>query len=117
LAVDRVGGPVGVAPDSVVDVPDRRVAPGGLAHLVAQPDEPGQRAQEPPPVRVGGHELAGLRMCVEPAEPDALSAGAGFHHHLAGELGRDRSEGVQVGRLVAATEEVVVGHHQVQGDR
>ena len=72
--------------------------------------------QEVAAAGVHGHQLAGVRVGVEATQPDGLLAGAGAGHELAGQLGRDRAEAVEVGRLVAGAEEGAVGHHQAQRD-
>ncbi len=53
----------------VVDVPDRRPAPEGAAHLVAHDHEPAQPSREDPPPRLHRHQLAGLGRDEQPAQP------------------------------------------------
>src|SRR4051794_17185722 len=82
--------------DRMVQMPHGSVTPGRAAHLVAEPDEPSQRATEEPGSRVGSDQLPGARVAEEPPQPDALAPAARTGHELTPQLGRYRAEAVQV---------------------
>ena len=100
----------------VVEVPDRGVAPGGAAELVAEPDQLGQRLGEPAGAGVGGDQVAGGRRDVESAQLGQRVL-ARAEDELAGELGGDRAVPVEMGGFVSGAEQDVVGDHDVRGHR
>ena len=53
----------------VVGVHDRRLAPRGGAHVVAQHEHPAQQPGEQPPPRVNGDQVSPRRGGVQPADP------------------------------------------------
>src|SRR5690242_16758196 len=107
LAVVETGGPVLAVGDHVVGVPDGRLAPRRTADLVAESDEPGESTREASAPRVAGDQLASRGVGIEAMQPHRLTTAAGARHQLSRELGWDLAESGEVGRVVAASEEVV----------
>ena len=86
LAVGRGGGAVVGGCGDVVGVPDRGVAPGGAAGLVAGDQEPAQLPVEPPAAAVHRHQRPVGRGRVEPPHPGL----GGVGDQVPGQTGRDR---------------------------
>src|SRR6478735_1900445 len=112
LTVGQGGGAAGGAAGDVVDVPDRGVAPGGAAGLVAGGDEGAGGVGELAAFAVAVGEVAGGRVGVQAADPGA-GAGVGVGDQAAGQRGGDGAVADQVGGFGVAVEQGAVGHHQL----
>ena len=99
LPVVDAGGSAVFGGLDVVGVPDRGVAPGGAAGLVAQGDEVALALGEAAAAGVHGDEFAGDRGGEQPPQPDR---GAAVEDEVAGPGGGDGAVAGDDGGFVAA---------------
>ena len=117
VAGAEVGDPTPAHRGGMVGVDDRRLAPRGGAHVVAQHEHPAQQPGEHPPSRVHGHEVAPVGAGVQPPQPHGAVL-RGSHPRPSGRR-RERAVTRHARRLadgpqrVAHPQQGPVGHHQV----
>ena len=124
LAVGGTRGSAGTVGNHVVGVPDRGVAPGGTAGLVADGEEPAQLAVEDPAAGVQRDELVPVGAGEQPAQGQQRTAPPVASHASAQSARRRRANaagtGCPPGSMAGSsplTDERLGGHDELDLDR